>query len=190
MTGIGGARLNGRYLLTLAVAGIAALVTFPVGVDWVVVLGLVLLGTGVRRSVVACGIVTGVGAALFPMSPVRSSAGPSRNRFGATPPRARTRTATSPPWKGSSACESVQPYGGRTRPLRVLLPDPPIDWSAVTGPEDLFALLARRNQTWSNVIIGEVLASGRRCVTVGGGPDLCDHVRCLGGRAELTTGPS
>jgi signal transduction histidine kinase len=59
--------LNGLYLLTLAVAGVATLVTFPVGVDWLVALGLVLLGIGVRRSVVACGVVAGVGAALFPM---------------------------------------------------------------------------------------------------------------------------
>ncbi|MFL6126960.1 sensor histidine kinase [Actinophytocola sp.] len=59
--------LDGLYLLTLAVAGFATLVTFPVGLDWWVAAGLVLLGVGVRRSVVACGVVAGMGAALFPM---------------------------------------------------------------------------------------------------------------------------
>ncbi|MEV4313321.1 sensor histidine kinase [Actinocrispum sp. NPDC049592] len=59
--------LNGLYLLTLAVAGVATLVTFPVGVDWLVAGGLVLVGVGARRSVAACGVVAGVGAALFPM---------------------------------------------------------------------------------------------------------------------------
>jgi signal transduction histidine kinase len=59
--------LNGLYLLTLAVAGLATLVTYPVGVDWLVAGGLVLVGVGVRWSVVACGVVAGVGAALFPM---------------------------------------------------------------------------------------------------------------------------
>lgn len=59
--------LNGLYLFTLAIAGIAALVVYPAGVDWLVAGGIVLLGVAVRRSAVACGIVAGVGTALFPM---------------------------------------------------------------------------------------------------------------------------
>jgi hypothetical protein len=68
-----------------------------------------------------------------------------------------------------SLARAINLYGGRTRPLRVLLPDPPIDWPSIAGPDDLFALLPQRNQTWSNVIIREVLDTGRRCITVGGG---------------------
>ncbi|OLF10812.1 hypothetical protein BU204_30845 [Actinophytocola xanthii] len=68
-----------------------------------------------------------------------------------------------------SLTRAINLYGGRTRPLRVLLPDPPIDWLSVTGSDDLFALLPQRNQTWSNVIIREVLDPGRRCIAVGGG---------------------
>ncbi|MFL6126963.1 hypothetical protein, partial [Actinophytocola sp.] len=67
-----------------------------------------------------------------------------------------------------SLARAINLYGGRPRPLRVLLPDPPIDWSSVTGPDDLFTLLPQRNQTWADVITREVVDRGRRCVTVGG----------------------
>ncbi|HEX6356675.1 hypothetical protein [Actinophytocola sp.] len=67
-----------------------------------------------------------------------------------------------------SLARAINLYGDRPRPLRVLLPDPPIDWSSVTGPNDLFPLLMQRNHTWADVITREVLDTGRRCVTVGG----------------------
>ena len=67
-----------------------------------------------------------------------------------------------------SLARAINLYGSRPRPLRVLLPDPPIDWSTVTGRDDLFALLAQRNRSWADVITREVLDAGRRCVAVGG----------------------
>ncbi|MEV4313319.1 hypothetical protein [Actinocrispum sp. NPDC049592] len=67
-----------------------------------------------------------------------------------------------------SLARAINLYGGRPRPLRVLLPDPPIDWSSVAGPDDLFALLPQRNHSWAGVITREVLDAGRRCITVGG----------------------
>lgn len=67
-----------------------------------------------------------------------------------------------------SLARAINLYGSRPRPLRVLLPDPPIDWSSVTGRDDLFALLMRRNHSWAGVITSEVLDAGQRCITVGG----------------------
>lgn len=67
-----------------------------------------------------------------------------------------------------SLARAINQYGDRPRPLRVLLPDPPIDWSSVTGQDDLFALIMRRDQNWADVITREVLDAGRRCVTIGG----------------------
>jgi hypothetical protein len=67
-----------------------------------------------------------------------------------------------------SLTRAINLYGSRPRPLRVLLPDPPIDWSSVTGRDDLFALLMQRDQSWAGVITREVLDAGQRCITVGG----------------------
>jgi hypothetical protein len=67
-----------------------------------------------------------------------------------------------------SLARAINRYGSRPRPLRVLLPDPPIDWSSVTGPDEFFALLMQRGKSWAGVITREVLDAGRRCVTVGG----------------------
>jgi hypothetical protein len=67
-----------------------------------------------------------------------------------------------------SLARAINLYGSRPRPLRVLLADPPIDWSTLSGRDDLSALLMRRNQSWADVITHEVLDAGRRCITVGG----------------------
>jgi hypothetical protein len=64
---------------------------------------------------------------------------------------------------------TINLFTTRQRPLRVLLADPPIDWSQVRDPGDLRPFMAQRNGNWANVIINEVLAKGRRCITIGGG---------------------
>jgi hypothetical protein len=56
-----------------------------------------------------------------------------------------------------------------SRSLRVLLADPPIDWSAVRTRDDVTTYLMRRGDSWAEVITSEVVDKGRRCVTVGGG---------------------
>jgi hypothetical protein len=55
-----------------------------------------------------------------------------------------------------------------SRPLRVLLADPPIDWTQVQNPADRDRFLSRRDESWAGVILREVLDRGLRCVTVGG----------------------
>lgn len=58
-------------------------------------------------------------------------------------------------------------FAGRS--LRVLLADPPIDWSQVTTRDDHDRFLTVRDESWAGVITSQVLARGLRCVTVGGG---------------------
>lgn len=66
------------------------------------------------------------------------------------------------------------------RSMRVLLPDPPIDWTQVHDRDDHNRFLAQRNECWANVIVSEVLAKGRRCVTVGGGLHFFRNLPFLG----------
>lgn len=56
-----------------------------------------------------------------------------------------------------------------SRKLRVLLGDPPIDWSTVKGPPDLQAQLSQRDAHPVAVIRTEVLAKNRRALIVYGG---------------------
>jgi hypothetical protein len=56
-----------------------------------------------------------------------------------------------------------------SRSLRVLLADPPIDWSRIQSRADLDPFMLQRNESWAGVIVREVLARGWRCVTIGGG---------------------
>jgi hypothetical protein len=63
---------------------------------------------------------------------------------------------------------AINLFTPRGRPLRVLLADPPVDWTQVRTADDLFGLMSQRNVNWANVIVNEVLAQGRRCVTIGG----------------------
>jgi hypothetical protein len=56
-----------------------------------------------------------------------------------------------------------------SRSPRVLLADPPIDWSLVRSRDDVLGFLMRRDESWAGVITREVLDKSRRCVTIGGG---------------------
>lgn len=55
------------------------------------------------------------------------------------------------------------------RPMRVLLADPPIDWSKVHSRDDLTPFMFQRDESWAEVITSEVLDKGHQCVTIGGG---------------------
>lgn len=67
-----------------------------------------------------------------------------------------------------------------SRSMRVLLPDPPIDWTQVQDRGDHNRFLSQRNESWADVIVREVLARGRRCVTVGGGLHFFRNLPFLG----------
>jgi hypothetical protein len=66
-----------------------------------------------------------------------------------------------------SLARALNLFAGRS--LRVLLADPPIDWTQIHAREDLDQFLMRRAECWADVITREVLAKGRRCLTIGGG---------------------
>ena len=66
-----------------------------------------------------------------------------------------------------SLARALNLFAGRS--LRVLLADPPVDWTRVHTREDLDTFLMRRDECWADVITREVLGKGRRCLTVGGG---------------------
>jgi hypothetical protein len=66
------------------------------------------------------------------------------------------------------------------RSMRVLLADPPIDWTQVHSRDDRDRFLSQRNECWADVIVREVLAKGRRCVTIGGGPHFFRNLPFLG----------
>lgn len=66
------------------------------------------------------------------------------------------------------------------RSMRVLLPDPPIDWTQVHNREDHNRFLSQRDECWADVIVREVLTKGRRCVTVGGGLHFFRNLPFLG----------
>jgi hypothetical protein len=48
--------------------------------------------------------------------------------------------------------------------IRVLLGDPPIDWSKITSPEQLASIVARRDSHPASVVERQVLAKGRRAL--------------------------
>jgi hypothetical protein len=79
-----------------------------------------------------------------------------------------------------SLARTINLFTPRPRPLRVLLADPPIDWSQVHNPDDLRPFMAQRNGNWANVITNEVLAKGRRCITIGGGLHFFRNLPFLG----------
>lgn len=66
------------------------------------------------------------------------------------------------------------------RSMRVLLADPPIDWTQVHSRADHNRFLTQRDECWASVIVSEVLAKGRRCVTVGGGLHFFRNLPFLG----------
>jgi hypothetical protein len=66
-----------------------------------------------------------------------------------------------------SLARALNLFAGRS--LRVLLADPPIDWTQVRTRVDLDHFLSARDTSWAGVITREVLAKGKRCVTIGGG---------------------
>ena len=66
----------------------------------------------------------------------------------------------------------------KPRRLRVLLGDPPIDWSRVRSREDLAFSLPFRDQFYASVVRYQVLAKGRRALLIMGD----GHFRRLGGR--------
>ncbi|MGA2770457.1 MAG: hypothetical protein ABSG26_06540 [Bryobacteraceae bacterium] len=66
----------------------------------------------------------------------------------------------------------------KQRRLRVLLGDPPIDWSRVQSREDIAFYLPFRDQFYSSVVRYQVLAKGRKGLLIMGG----GHFRRSGGR--------
>lgn len=79
-----------------------------------------------------------------------------------------------------SLARAINMFTTRPRPLRVLLADPPIDWTRIHSREDHGRLLMQRDTSWADVIIDEVLAKGGRCVTVGGGAHFFRNLPFLG----------
>jgi hypothetical protein len=71
----------------------------------------------------------------------------------------------------------------RERRIRVLLGDPPIDWSRVQRIEDVAYFLPFRDQFYASVVRYQVLAKGRRALLVMGE----GHFRRNGGRAPSKT---
>lgn len=58
-----------------------------------------------------------------------------------------------------------RPAGER---IRVLAGDPPIDWTAVSGPQDVFAWLVQRDSHLADVVVREVLQKNRRALLIAG----------------------
>lgn len=79
-----------------------------------------------------------------------------------------------------SLARTINLFTTRGRPLRVLLADPPIDWTQIHGPADLGRFMSQRDVSWAEVITNEVLAKGRRCVTIGGGLHFFRNLPFLG----------
>jgi hypothetical protein len=69
----------------------------------------------------------------------------------------------------------------RKQRIRVLLGDPPIDWSTITRPRELAAFSARRDTHAAFVVEREVLAKGRRALLCYG----LDHV--IHGQRDVVT---
>jgi hypothetical protein len=75
---------------------------------------------------------------------------------------------------------TINLFTSRRRPLRVLLADPPIDWSQIHNPDDYGRFLSQRDTNWATVITSEVLDKGQRCVTIGGGLHFFRNLPFLG----------
>lgn len=56
----------------------------------------------------------------------------------------------------------------RARKLRILAPEPPIDWSKVTGPADFYPFLDDRDQHIASILENEVLAKRRKALILMG----------------------
>jgi hypothetical protein len=84
---------------------------------------------------------------------------------------------------------TINLFTPRRRPLRVLLADPPIDWSAVHNPEDHGRLLSQRDTHWADLISREVLASKGKCLTIGGGTHFLRNLPFLGMTPPGTPAP-
>lgn len=77
-----------------------------------------------------------------------------------------------------SAVRSVNQKLPNERRLRVLLGDPPIDWSRVRSREDIGFYLPFRDQFYASLVRDQVLAMGRKALLVSG----TGHFQRAGGR--------
>jgi hypothetical protein len=77
-----------------------------------------------------------------------------------------------------SAVRSANQKLPKQRRLRVLLGDPPIDWSRVRSLEDIAFYLPFRDQFYASVVRYQVLAKGRRALLISGS----GHFQRAGGR--------
>jgi hypothetical protein len=69
--------------------------------------------------------------------------------------------------------------------IRVLLGDPPIDWSTVTSSEQLSSFLSQRDRHAASVVEQQVLAKGRRALVCYGAGHLFHTTGTSGGRSAL-----
>lgn len=69
----------------------------------------------------------------------------------------------------------------RAKRMRVLAPEPPIDWSKVTGPADFYPFLDDRDQHIASVLESEVLAKRRKALILMG----TGHLRHGTGAASI-----
>ncbi|MBP2330529.1 hypothetical protein JOF56_010914 [Kibdelosporangium banguiense] len=79
-----------------------------------------------------------------------------------------------------SLARTINLHTRRANPLRVLLADPPIDWTQIRNRDDHGRLLSQRDDSWTEVITREVLARQQRCLTIGGGLHFFRNLPFLG----------
>jgi hypothetical protein len=70
-----------------------------------------------------------------------------------------------------SLARAINLFAGRPRPLRVLLADPPTDWTTITSADEYERSYhgVSRTDAWTGVILDEVMAKRQHCLTIGGG---------------------
>jgi hypothetical protein len=75
---------------------------------------------------------------------------------------------------------------GRGRKIRVLLGDPPIDWSKVTSTADVLPFAKERNQTMAAAMVDEVLGKGHRGLFIAGGEHVFHNPQAAPGKGSAT----
>lgn len=87
-----------------------------------------------------------------------------------------------------SAIRALNVARPRRRPVRVLLGDPPVDWSAVRSPEDVVPLIERRNDSMAEVVERQLLDRGRRGFFLAGTLHVVRNVEVPGPDRSLSAG--
>jgi hypothetical protein len=75
---------------------------------------------------------------------------------------------------------------GRNRKIRVVLGDPPIDWSKVASVADAKSFATERNQTMAAAMVNEVLKKGHHGLFIAGGDHLFHNPKAAPGKGNAT----